>query len=102
MTSPYVFGYGDALSSISCPPDAGKDCVAVGFNSLHGYGSDVPLAEVWNIHWRVTATPRPGPNAAFSAVSCGEPHYCMAVGSYGLSGNAAGDGAFAERWNGVS
>jgi hypothetical protein len=83
---------------ISCA--TANSCTAVGTSSSLATGDNSLLAEHWNGHdWKIQATPDPGSNPAFSAVSCASATNCTAIGQV-LSASGENQTAFAEQWNG--
>jgi hypothetical protein len=88
----------DYLQGVSCT--GSLNCMAVGGNGEPGLGGNSKaLAESWNgSKWSVV----PGPSysqLALTAVSCGGPSNCMAVGSVASDGASPG---VIESWNGSS
>lgn len=92
MSTPNAFGaQSGALNGVSCPADAGKFCVAVGYDIRFPTSAPISgaLAEVWNgTGWKVTPTPGTVEDDFYS-VSCSSPTFCMAVGP-----------GIADAWNG--
>ena len=87
-----------ALLGVSCL--SATDCTAVGEYDLAPIGYQPrTLAESWNgSSWSIQPTPNPTPSggAALSAVWCGSPTFCTAVGSYD---SPSGGFALAESWS---
>ena len=88
------------ITAVSCP--SASFCVAIGTSD-----NRAPLSEVWNgTRWTVVSRPLP-PGMTSSGyvndagVSCSSSQFCMAVGTYGASSDAAAAG-FAQVWNGTS
>jgi hypothetical protein len=87
-----------ALDSVSCSDPS--SCTAVGSYHTPNYVI-LTLAEYWNgSYWSIRPTPTPpgATAAALNGVSCIAPNGCLAVGSYGTSGEVWH--ALAEVWNG--
>jgi hypothetical protein len=89
------------LSGVSCGP--GGTCLAAG--AMATASSQLTLAERWDgTSWHVTATPEPAGalGSGFTAISCGAPASCVAVGSYGVPSADGSPAALAEAWNGTT
>ncbi len=86
------------LASVSCPPDAGRYCLAVGTETLsQADAPDQPLTELWTGTWKIISTPTVSSNSSrLVGVSCSSKTYCMAVG------DSAPGGPWAQLWNGTS
>jgi hypothetical protein len=62
--------------------------------------ADIPFTERWDgLTWTLEPTPAGGARARLTAVSCGAPTACMAVG---VTAVGSGDAVLAERWDGSS
>jgi hypothetical protein len=92
----------NVLLGVACA--SAKNCLAVGDAQNAFRGSGGPLAEKWNGGtWR--AVPVRLPSGAteggyLGSVSCWSAAHCVAVGSYGTSGD--NHYALAETWNGTT
>jgi hypothetical protein len=87
-----------ALDAVSCSNPS--SCMAIGSYHTGNYVA-LTLAEYWNgSYWSIRSTPSPpGATAAgLSGVSCIAPNGCLAVGSFGTSGELWH--ALSEVWNG--
>jgi hypothetical protein len=87
---------------VTCSGTSGKDCVAVGEDSLSnypsGYGSE--LADIWNGKaWTPTQLTTDAIRS-LSAVSCLSPKNCLAVGAWHSPEGGYG-GPIAFTWNGA-
>lgn len=96
---PPATGGSSVLSDVSCPVNAGKYCVAVGYNDYGsvGRGNTTNLAMVWKGGaWGITSPVSPGGFNAqnrLGGVSCGTPSSCIAIGLSLYE-------SYAELWNG--
>jgi hypothetical protein len=90
----------DELFGVSCT--SASRCMAVGD---HG-NKLTTLTEAWNgTSWSVVDSPNPTNNGRFTAVSCVDPTFCMAVGYYlgyypQSHRSFGGNYSLAELWNG--
>jgi hypothetical protein len=93
---------GMALHGVSCP--SASSCIAVGSYLERAAPSiSVALVEQWNgTSWKITVVPSPSAGtggSAFTAVSCGSPSSCTAVGFY-VDNSINRIRSFAATWNG--
>jgi streptogramin lyase len=93
-----VVSYENTFNGVSCGSTSG--CMAVGYYWTPG-GTSYALVEQWSgSGFTIASAPNPGGSKQdLWGVSCVTTSWCMAVGTYSLSGESTGH-AIAAKWNG--